>query len=51
MARAVYVDTSLTAINGKRKRKPHVVFDGERIYEIDKLIKLKDVDEDSEGWI
>ena len=45
MARAVYVDTSLTAINGKRKRKPHVVFDGERIYEIDKLIKLKDVDE------
>jgi len=45
MARAVYVDTSPTAINGKRKRKPHYVYDGEKIYEVNKLTKLKGVGE------
>ena len=50
MAKAVYVDTSRTAsrtaTDGKRKkRKPHYVFDGERIFEVYKLTKLKDVDE------
>ena len=44
MARTVYVDTSRTATNGK-KRKPHYVYDGERIFEVSKLTKLKDVDE------
>jgi hypothetical protein len=42
MAKAVLVDTSPTATNGKRKkRKPHYVFDGERILEVDKLTKFK----------
>ena len=50
MAKAVYVDTSptasRTATDGKRKkRKPHYVFDGEKIFEVNKLTKLKDVDE------
>jgi len=43
-SKTVYVDTSRTAINGKRK-KPHVVFDGERVFQINKLTKLKNVDE------
>jgi len=42
---ASYVDTSATATNGKKKRKPHVVFDGEKVFEVNKLTKLKDVDE------
>jgi len=46
---AVFIDTSRTAsrtAEGKRKkRKPHVVFDGERVFEVNKLTKLKDVDE------
>ena len=45
MARTVYVDTSPTAINGKRKRKPHYVYDGEKIFEVNKLTKLKGIDE------
>ena len=45
MARAVYVDTSPTAINGKRKRKSHYVYDGEKVFEVSKLTKLKGVDE------
>jgi len=45
MAKAVYVDTSRTATNGKKKRKPHVVFDSEKVFEVDKLTKLKDVTE------
>jgi|GEM_PF-1756771 len=45
MSRAVYVDTSRTVINGKKKRKPHYVYDGEKTFEVDKLTKLKDVDE------
>jgi len=45
MARAVYVDTSPTAINGKRKKKPHYVYDGEKVFEVNKLTNLKDVDE------
>ena len=44
MARAVYVDTSPTAINGKRE-KPHYVYDDEKIYKVSKLTKLKGVDE------
>jgi len=44
MSRAVYVDTSRTSINGKRK-KSHCVYDGERIFQINKLTKLKSVDE------
>ncbi len=45
MSKSVYVDTSRTATNSKRKRKPHIVFDGERVFEIDKLTKLKEVNE------
>jgi len=45
MARRVFIDTSRTATNGRKKRKPRVVFDGERVFEVDKLTKLKDVDE------
>jgi len=49
MARTVYVDTSRTAsrtADGKRKkRKPHYVYDGEKVFEVNKLTKLKDVDE------
>jgi len=45
ISRAVYVDTSPTAINGKRKRKPHYVYDGEKIYKVNKLTKLKNVNE------
>jgi len=45
MARAVYVDTSPTAINGKSKKKPHYVYDGEKVFEVNKLTNLKDVDE------
>ena len=44
MSKAVYVDTSRTAINGKRKRKPHYIYDGERVFGVNKLTKLKDVD-------
>jgi len=45
MARRIFIDTSPTAINGKRKKKPHYVYDGEKIFEVNKLTKLKDVDE------
>jgi len=45
MVRAVYVDTSPTAINGKRRREPHYVYDGEKVFEVSKLTKLKGVDE------
>jgi len=44
MSRAVFVDTSRTARGGKR-RKPHVCYDGKRIFKISKLTKLKDYDE------
>jgi len=44
MSKTVYIDTSRTATNDK-KRKPLVVFDGERVFEVNKLTKLKDVDE------
>jgi hypothetical protein len=43
--RAVYVDTSATATNGKQRQKPHVVYDGERIFKVSRLTKLKNVDE------
>ena len=45
MSKTVYIDTSRTATNSKRKRKSHIVFDGERVFEIDKLTKLKEVNE------
>jgi len=45
MSRAIYVDTSRTAINGKRKKKPHVVFEGKRVFQVNKLTKLENVDE------
>ena len=45
MVRAVYVDTSPTAINGKRRREPHYVYDGEKVFEVSKLTKLKGVGE------
>jgi len=48
MARSVYVDVSWTA-NVKRRRTgrghPHVVFDGEGFYEVDRLTKLKNAEE------
>ena len=45
MSKTVYIDTSRTATNSKRKRKSHIVFDGERVFEVDKLTKLKEVNE------
>jgi cell fate (sporulation/competence/biofilm development) regulator YmcA (YheA/YmcA/DUF963 family) len=48
MAKTVYVDVSWSA-GVKRKRAgrghPHVVFDGERFYEVDRLTKLEDAEE------
>jgi hypothetical protein len=48
MAKAYYIDVSWTA-SGKRRRnrkgQPHVVFDGERFYEVDRLTKLEDAEE------
>jgi hypothetical protein len=48
MARSVYVDVSWSA-GVKRRRAgrghPHVVFDGEGFYEVDRLTKLKDAEE------
>ena len=48
MAKAYYIDVSWTA-SGKRRRNskghPHVVFDGERFYEVDRLTKLEDAEE------
>ena len=45
MSKAVFIDTSRTAINGKRKKKPHVVFDGEKVFQINKMTRLENVDE------
>ena len=50
MSRPVFIDTSPTASrtatdDKRKKRKPHYVFDGEKIFEVDKLTKLKDVNE------
>jgi len=48
MARSVYVDVSWSA-GVKRRRAgrghPHVVFDGEGFYEVDRLTKLKNAEE------
>jgi hypothetical protein len=48
MARSVYVDVSWSA-GVKRRRAgrghPHVVFDGEGFYEVDRLTKLEDAEE------
>jgi hypothetical protein len=45
MAKAVYIDTSKTpiriAMNSGRRQKLHCVFDGERIFKINRLTKLK----------
>jgi hypothetical protein len=43
--RAVYVDTSPTATNGKRKQRLHTVFDGERTFKVSRLTKLKNINE------
>ncbi len=40
-----YVDTARTTLNGKRRQKPHMVFDGERIFKVKKLTDLKDAEE------
>jgi len=50
MSRPVFIDTSPTASRSatddkRKKREPHYVFDGEKIFEVDKLTKLKDVNE------
>ena len=45
MSKTVFIDTSRTAINGKRKKKPHVVFDGEKVFQINKMTRLENVDE------
>jgi len=45
MSRAVHVDTSRTATNGKKKRKPHVVYDGKKIYKVNKLASVRNIDE------
>jgi hypothetical protein len=44
-AKTVYVDTSVTATNGKRKRKLHTVFDGEETFKVSRLTKLKNINE------
>jgi hypothetical protein len=43
--KTAYVDTSATATNGKQRQKPHVVYDGERIFKVSRLTKLKNIDE------
>jgi hypothetical protein len=43
--KTVYVDTSVTATNGKRKRKLHTVFDGEETFKVSRLTKLKNINE------
>jgi hypothetical protein len=44
MSRVYYVDTSRTT-NGKRRRKLHCVYDGQKIIKIRKLTKLRNADE------
>ena len=48
MAKTVFIDVSWTA-GGKRKRarqgQPHIVFDGKRFYEVDRLTELRDARE------
>jgi len=44
-AKTVYVDTSATATNSKQRQKPHVVYDGERIFKVSRLTKLKSISE------
>ncbi|MCL7389878.1 MAG: hypothetical protein LZ173_08135 [Thaumarchaeota archaeon] len=43
--KTAYVDTSVTATNGKRKRKLHTVFDGEETFKVSRLTKLKNINE------
>jgi len=45
MSRTVFVDASRTASDGKKGRKPHAGYDGERTFKIHKLTELKDYDE------
>jgi hypothetical protein len=45
MSKVVFVDTSKTAKNGKKKRKPHVCYDGEKVFEVYELTKLRNYDE------
>jgi hypothetical protein len=44
MSKVVFVDTSATAKGGKRRRKPHICYDGEKTFKVDALTKLKDYD-------
>jgi hypothetical protein len=44
-AKVYYVDVSRTAINSKPKQKPHHVFDGQRVFKVRGLRRLKKADE------
>jgi hypothetical protein len=41
MSKVIFVDTSATAKSGKRRGKPHVCYDGGKIFETYELTKLK----------
>jgi len=43
--KTVYVDTSATATNGKRRRRLHTVFDEEKTFKVSRLTKLKNINE------
>jgi len=45
MARTVYVVVSKDAINRKSSKGRYLVYNGERMFRIEKLTELKDVDE------
>jgi hypothetical protein len=45
MAEVYYIDVSRTAVNGKRKQKPHYVFDGQKMLKIRRLTKLRNANE------
>jgi hypothetical protein len=45
MSKVYYIDVSRTAVNGERRQKFHCVFDGQKIFGVRKLTKLKDADE------
>jgi hypothetical protein len=45
MTKVYYIDVSKTAVNGKRRQKPHYAFDGQKILKVRKLTRLKDASE------
>jgi hypothetical protein len=45
MSKVYYIDVSRTAVNGKRRRKLHYAFDGERMLKVRRLTRLKDASE------